>query len=420
MSETNGHFSSDELATLRTHGVVLHADRVIFEAQPPMAEDVIAAVQEVCAGPLPQQLLALWRDTAGGRLDYDLTLAMNGNEEAISWSELFFNGSDGYRDLQGWIEHEQEIAEEAAIEEGHAWQGRLTHLPIGGFEYLDRIYVVVETGEAHGQVVAWKQGLPPAWTHRLHEDGISPIAADLHGAFAALHLHEDPLAPAGDYFSGQALIEYLDDRHEEHGLDIDLMDKLVAFYRRAMLDWRAPLTDGTLRHHPALARVAVRHAIATDDAEGIAALAAAGVSFDGPLQGSAIATDVAIGLGAFAAAGALVRAGAPVAADALANIDDTISPELTSALLDNGAEPDMPAMVKCVACGAPASARLIAQACAQVGIDVPAAYETDRDAALKELESSLAKVSDPVQAFGHYLGAEGLAERIANLRDFRL
>lgn len=413
-------FTPDELATLREHGIVLFADRVIFEAQPPMPAEQIEAVQAQCAGPLPQALIALWQHTAGGRLDYDLTLPMNGNQEAISWCELFFNGSHGYRDLAGWIEHEQEIAEEAAIEGGHETDALLTHVPIGGFEYLDRIYVVVEAGAEHGHVVAWKQGLPPAWTHRLHEDGISTLAADLHGAFAALQLNEDPLAPSGDYFSGQALIEHLDDRHEEHGLDLDLMDKLVAFYRRAMVDWRAPLADGTLRHRPALAQVAIRHAVATDDGELVARLAAAGVSFEGPLQGSAIATDVAIGHGAFGAAAALVRAGAPVASDALANIDAALSPELTGALLANGAEPNVAAMVKCVACGAPASARLIGQACTAVGLDVPAAFETDRQVALVELEASLAKVSDPAQAFSHYLGAEGLAERIAYLRDFRL
>ena len=413
-------FTPDERATLRDHGIVLFADRVIFEAQPPMPAGQIAAVQAQCAGPLPQALLALWQHTAGGRLDYDLTLEMQGNQEAISWNELFFHGSDGYHDLQGWIEHEQEIAEEAAIEAGREGNPRLTHLPIGGFEYLDRVYVVVEPGAAHGQVIAWKQGLPPAWTHRLHEDAISPIAADLYGAFAALHLNEDPLAPSGDYFSGQALIEHLDDRHEAHGLDIDLMDKLIAFYRRAMVDWRTPLADGTLRQNVALSHVAIRHAIATDDGELVAELAAAGVPFDGALQGSAIATDVALGHGAFAATAALVRAGAPVAPDALANIDATISPELTTALLANGAEPSVAAMVQCVACGAPASARLIGDACAHVGIDVPAAFEHDRHAALTELETSLAKVSDPAQAYGHYLGAEGLAERIAHLRDFRL
>jgi hypothetical protein len=417
---TDDSFSAAELERLRAHGIVLFADRVIFEAQPPMTAGQIAEVQAACAGPIPSALVALWQQTAGGSLDYDLTLSMNGNEEAISWNELFFHGSTGYRDLPGWIAHEQECAEEAAVEAGHAWSGRLTHLPFGGFEYLDRIYAVVEPGASHGQIVAWKQGLPPAWTHRLHEDGISPIAPDLRAAFAALHLNEDPLAPSGDYFSGQTLIEYLDERHETHGLDIALLDKLVAFYRRAMVDWRTPLANGTLRHDRALSHVALRHAIATDDAGLVAALAAAGVPFDGPLSGSAMATDVAVAARAFDAAAALVRAGAPVAPDALNNIDSAIAPELTAALLANGAEPDIAAMVKCVACGAPASARLIADACARADIDVPPAFEAGRDAMLEELAASLAKVHDPRQKFAHYLGAEGLAARIEHLQNFVL
>jgi hypothetical protein len=411
-------FSPDEIATLRTHGVVLFADRVIFDAQPPMPAQQIAAVQALCAGPIPEALVALWRQTAGGRLDYDLTLPMNGNVESISWSELFWDGSDGYRDLQGWIEHEQEQAREAAADGGAPWSGKITHLPFGGFEYRDRVYAVVDPGAAHGQIVAWKQGLPPAWTHALHEDGLSTIAPDLHGAFAALHLDEDPLAPTSDYFSGQTLLEYLDDRHQEHGLNLDLMDKLVTFYCRAVVDWRTPLADGVLRHHPALARVALRHAIATDDAALVVELAASGVSFEGPQQGSALATDVAVEHGAFAAAAALVRAGAPVAFDALRNVDGQISPELTSALLANGAEPSVAAIVKCAACGAPASAHLIADACAETGIDVPPAFVADRDAMLLELETTLVKVRDG--SLGHYLGPEGLAERIEHLQTFRL
>ncbi|SCX39132.1 SMI1/KNR4 family protein [Variovorax sp. EL159] len=411
-------FAPDELSTLRKHGIVLFADRVIFDAQPPMPAQQIAAVQALCAGPLPEALVALWQQTSGGRLDYDLTLEMNGNIEAISWTELFWDGSDGYHDLQGWIEHEQELAEDAADESGTPWSGKLTHLPFGGFEYTDRIYAVVEPGAEHGHIVAWKKGLPPAWTHALHEDGVTTVATDLHGAFAALHLEEDPLAPAGDYFSGQTLLEYLDDRHQDHGLDLDLMDKLVAFYSRAVLDWRTPLAEATLRHRPALARVALRHAIATDDAALIVQLAAAGVSFEGPVHGSALATDIAVGHGAFATAAALVRAGAPVAADALRNIDGQIAPELTSALLANGAEPNVAAIVKCAACGAPASAHLIADACAQAGIDVPPAFVADRDAMLLELETSLAKMADGKH--GHYLGQEGLAERIEHLQTFRL
>lgn len=411
-------FTPDELTTLREHGIVLFADRVIFEAQPPMPQEQIDAVQALCSGPLPEALVALWRETAGGRLDYDLSLEMNGNLEGISWSELFWNGSDGYNDLQGWIDHEQELAQEAAEESGTPWSGKLTHLPFGGFEYTDRIYAVVEPGAAHGQIVAWKKGLPPAWTHALHEDSVNTIAPDLHGAFAALHLDEDPLAPTSDYFSGQTLLAYLDDRHEDHGLDLDLMDKLVTFYCRAVVDWRTPLAEGTLRHKPQLARVALRHAIATDDARLVAELAAAGVAFDGPQQGSALATDVAVGQGAFAAASALVRAGAPVAAHALRNIDGQISPELTAALLDNGAEPNVTAIVKCAACGAPASAHLIADACAKAGIDVPAAFIAERDAMLLELETALAKMQGG--KYGHYLGQEGLAERIDHLQTFSL
>jgi len=196
------------------------------------------------------------------------------------------------------------------------------------------------------------------------------------------------------------------------------MDKLVSFYCRAVIDWRTPLANGTLRRLPATARAALHHAIASDDADLVAELAAAGVSFDGPHQGSALATDVAIGNGAFAAAMALVRAGAPVARDALRNIDGQISPELTHALLANGAEPNVAAIVKCAACGAPASAHLIADACTQAGIDVAPAFAAERDAMLAELEATLLEVRDGSQ--GHYLGPEGLAERIEHLQTFRL
>ena len=426
------HFSDDELTTLRRHRIVLYAQRVIFDAQPPMPAEQITAIQAQCAGPIPQALVALWQHTAGGRLDYDLTLSMNGNAEAVRWSELFYNGRDGYRDLQGWIDHERELANDARAGAAAATlaagtsapqrqRGALVALPFGGFEHTDRIYAVCEPGPTHGQILAWKQGLPPAWTHALHEDGLSPIALDLPAAFAALHLDEDPLTASDDYVTSQSLIAYLDDRHQAHGLELALMDRLIAFYALAVLDWRTPLTDGTLRHQPALAHTALHHAIRADDAELIAELAAAGVAgvaFGDPLQGSAIATDVALRHGAFAAAAALVRAGAPVAADALRNIDGAISPELTSALLANGAEPDVAAIVQCVACGAPASARLIAQACARAGIDVAPAFAADCAAALTELEASLLQVRDAKLA--HYLGAEGLAERIAHLRSFVL
>ena len=155
-----------------------------------MSEARIDEIEAVCAGPLPQALRELWRLTAGGELAYDLHAQMDGNEEALSWSELFYDGSDQYRDLAGWIEHEQECAEEAAEESGEALDGKLRYLPIGGLEYCDRIYVYLGPGAQAGGIVAWKQGLP-GWTHALQQDGIATIADDLRGAFAELCLEED-------------------------------------------------------------------------------------------------------------------------------------------------------------------------------------------------------------------------------------
>lgn len=411
-------FADDELALLRKHGIVLFAERVIFDARPPMPFEQIAAVQALCAGPIPAELVALWQQTAGGRIDYDLHLRMNGNEEAVSWSELFWNGSDAYHDLQGWIDHERQVAQEAAKAGGEPWDGKLTALPFGGFDHSDRIYAVVEPGADYGHILAWKQGLPEAWAHALHEDGLTTVAHDLPAAFAVLHLDEDPLEPAGDYFTGQALLEYLDERHETHGLSLELMDKLVAFYRRATVDWKTPLADGTLGQDGALSRIALRHAVATDDAALVERLAAAGVALDGPLQGSAIATDLALSHGAHAAAAALVRAGAPVAPDALDYIDSAVSPELVELLLEHGAEPSATAVAECVACGAPAAARLIADAYGRRRDDLPAAFETVRNSMLAELETSLAEVR--TGKVSHYLGANGLAERVDHLQSFNL
>lgn len=411
-------FADDELALLRRHGIVLFAERVIFDARPPMPFEQIAAVQALCAGPIPPELVALWQQTAGGRIDYDLHLRMNGNEEAVSWSELFWNGSDAYHDLQGWIDHERQVAQEAAKAGGEPWDGKLTALPFGGFDHSDRIYAVVEPGADYGHILAWKQGLPEAWAHALHEDGLTTVAHDLPAAFAVLHLDEDPLEPAGDYFTGQALLEYLDERHETHGLSLELMDKLVAFYRRATVDWKTPLADGTLGQDGPLSRIALRHAVATDDAALVERLAAAGVALDGPLQGSAIATDLALSHGAHAAAAALVRAGAPVAPDALDYIDSAVSPELVELLLEHGAEPSATAVAECVACGAPAAARLIADAYGRRRDDLPAAFETVRNSMLAELETSLAEVR--TGKVSHYLGANGLAERVDHLQSFNL
>ncbi|MEN4920173.1 SMI1/KNR4 family protein [Achromobacter spanius] len=405
-------FTAGERQVLREHGIALFADRVLIGVQPPLSDARIAEIEAACEGPLPQALLELWRLTAGGELAYDLRARMDGNEEALSWSELFYDGSDQYRDLRGWIEHEQECAEEAAAEDGGVWNGRLRYLPIGGFEYCDRIYVAMEPGPRAGSVVAWKQGLP-GWTHALQQDGIATVAADLYGAFAALCLETDP--EEDEDSTGIRVLEYLDERVSDHGMPQALADKLIVFYRRALLDWRGPLEAGTLADTPGLAGLALQHALAHDDAALVRRLSAAGVRFDVPLRGSAQPVDVALMQHAYAAAQALLDAGAPVSATAIHRLDRDPPAELVARLLAQGAEADALGVARCVACGSPEAARLVAQAC---GEGIAAAYAEVRDSMASKYQEDLRRVR--AGKLGHYLGADGLAARVANLREFSL
>ena len=289
MSAHHG-FSQSHVDELRAHGIELFDGRVIFDAQPPLSEAAIAAVQATCRGPLPAGLLALWRQTAGGRLAYDLDLEIETSEgrriEAISWTELFYPDSGRYRDLWGWIEHEQEQALEIAEDAGLDHDGKLDYLPFGGFEYCDRIYAVTAADAPDcGGVLAWKMGLPPAWAPALTEDAVTSFAPDLHAAFAQLALHQDPLAPHEDYHAGTELLEYLDERRAQ-GLPAELADALLAFYRRALIDWRGLLETGTLAAHPRALRLALAHAVEQDDAGLLRRLAAAGCPLDGLVRGS--------------------------------------------------------------------------------------------------------------------------------------
>ena len=83
----SSYFSREELTQLRTHGIVLFANRVIFDAQPPMTSAAISSLQDLIGGKIPEALITLWQLTSGGRLDYDLSVSMHGREEPIRWSE---------------------------------------------------------------------------------------------------------------------------------------------------------------------------------------------------------------------------------------------------------------------------------------------------------------------------------------------
>lgn len=379
-----------------------------------MSEAEIAAVQAVCSGPIPQPLLELWRVTAGGSLDYALSAYMNGNREAISWIDLFFNGSKAYHDLQGWIDHELELAQEVAEERAHAWNGKLHALPFGGFEHHDRVYAVVEPGAEHGHIIAWKRGIPPSWTHQLHVDSIATIAADLRSAFAALHLPEDPLQPSEEFFEGSTFLPHVAGRIEEHGLDRELADRLIAFYREAIRDWRARLADGTLAADRELALNALEHAIGTDDPALVKELAAARVPLDVTLRGDASALEMALARAAYKASQALIDSGAPVSARCMSDIHKPPPLALIESLLAHGADPSLSAVIACAEHGSNESAQLIARACAVRDPAFRRSFAEARQQRVTNLEEDLSKVR--ARRMGHYLTEAELQAHIDNLK----
>ncbi len=186
-----------------------------------------------------------------------------------------------------------------------------------------------------------------------------------------------------------------------------------------MVDWRTPLAGGTLaqdaRSHAS--RCGMPSPPTTPSWSH--ACAAAGVALDGPLQGSAIATDLALSHGAHQAAQALVRAGAPVAHDALDYIDSAVSPELVGLLLERGAEPTRHRDrrmrgLRRAGRGTPDRRRLRqGRTTTCRPLCAPA-----RDGMLAELEAALVEVH--AGRLTHYLGPAGLAKRVDHLQSFSL
>ena len=221
-------FTEAERAVLRRHGFVIFEGRVIGDAQPPITDERLDAIRQAVVGPLPDDLVALWRTCFGGRLEYDLPLHFDGVDEPVpcSWTELFYTDSPDYHTLEGWVDHELRLLRDRALDEGRTPPERLSFLPIGGFEYLERIYVRVDDTD-YGAVWAWRQALPPAWNGPLKEDGVTRVADDLRGAFRALCVEPDQVASRHGS-AREVLSEGLQGLREagEEGLD----DKVRAAY----------------------------------------------------------------------------------------------------------------------------------------------------------------------------------------------
>jgi hypothetical protein len=417
-------FNENEIAELRSHGIAFHANRVIFNAQPPIDLETLTDIAGKCEGPLPQDLVDLWSFSAGGNLDYDLTLTMDGQNESVAWTELFYRGATTYHDLDGWIESELELIEEMCDENGTVFRAKTSFLPIGGFEYLDRIYVCVSSegsphANSYGEVSAWKRGLPPAWKHRLHNDSVAVVGPNVLSALSSLYLTCDPRHPTEPYAAGTSLMEYLDERKTQ-GLSDELVTRVLDYFVLALRDWRPSFADGSIVGDQQLCNMAIEHALHTDDAALINSLHALGETFDRPLRGSARPVSVALNSGAFSALRAMLRFVDVVDPYSLIEGGGALPEDVVTLLLQRGALAQAEAVIHVAASGSVESARLISTAMridgySQANLDL--VIDEARQAEVAKTQQSL----DEVRAgkLHHYLGVEGLEARLATLNAFR-
>ena len=228
----------------------------------------------------------------------------------FSFTELFFPDSGGYHDLWGWIDQEVDLAQQVSEDHGQTFDGRLRYLPIGGFEYTDRLYVCVEPGPEYGSVHAWMRGLPPAWVLRLHDDRVGLVACDIQDLFRQLDLEDDPFASEGDEFrSGVYMAECLDEVAKSN---TELARQLQALVKSSVVSWPAAIRDGSISRSSRATRIALMNFITRGDRAGLEHLEGLGCSLTQPLRGGGNALDFALAHGHLAMADWLLSKGLDV------------------------------------------------------------------------------------------------------------
>ncbi len=351
-------FTDDELATLREHGIAIFHGKLILEAQPPITDAVLAEVEARLTAPVPEGLCELWRTAFGGSLDYDLEVSFDEHRYRASFGELFYPGSDGYRDLFGWMDHELELGAEAAKERGKPPREKLPLIPFGGFEYLERFYVSLCEGEV-GKIIVWAQGLPPAWKMRLNEDSVAIVADDIRDLFNQLGLANDPFAEgANPNLSGIQMAEAYDEVAAKHPA---LGEKLRATIRASVFDWRSVIGGGPFTGRAAelrAARLALAHAAEKDDVAVIQSLLAAHYPVDTVIAGDATVLALAVARGSHSVAEALLASGAPLG-DAAIVYAEGATATLVDKLIAHGSAFDIEAVLSTAETGDLVAARAI-------------------------------------------------------------
>lgn len=271
---------------LRSLEIAIFRNKVILEARAPITDAELAEVEKKVDGKVPRDLLTLWKTSFGGALDYDYEIAFGDHLYTASLRELFYPGSNHYHDLNGWIDHELEAAQEAAEERGQPVPERTPFLPFGGFEYLERFYVSLQPDE-HGSVVVYARGIP--WKGRLNEDSVARVARSIAELFDQLSLDEDPFDNADEYARGKDMVERIREIEAAHP---EVARKLKELVSSSIFDWKTvcETTDFT---HPMSAvqtkglRMALRVAVNRRDVSLLDQLRKRKAPFSITLQGTA-------------------------------------------------------------------------------------------------------------------------------------
>ena len=84
-------------------GIAVFENRIIYEARPGISEAELERIEAKLAGPVPEDLKALWRLCYGGRLDYALDVTYGQHIRPFSFGYLFYPGGRDVDDLDHWI-----------------------------------------------------------------------------------------------------------------------------------------------------------------------------------------------------------------------------------------------------------------------------------------------------------------------------
>ena len=78
-------FTDIERELMDKHRLAIFEDRLILDAQPPIDNETIHKIEQHLSGPIPEELLELWKVSFGGELDYNCTLFTKESRLRFHW-----------------------------------------------------------------------------------------------------------------------------------------------------------------------------------------------------------------------------------------------------------------------------------------------------------------------------------------------